>query len=55
MATLEIVDRNAPALQRAKIVLTFCGAGWTSSAFTTVDGRRFFGAALASPYVSGLG
>jgi hypothetical protein len=54
MANEVLIDQGGPVLTRAKIVLSFRGAGWTTGAFSTSDARRAFDAALASPYLSHL-
>ena len=54
MANEILIDQGGPVLTRAKIVLSFCGSGWTTGAFSTSDARRAFDAALSSPYLSHL-
>ena len=54
MADQILIDQGGPVLQRAKIVLSFRGAGWLTGSISTNDVRRAFDAALASPYLSHL-
>jgi hypothetical protein len=54
MANEILIDQGGPVLTRAKIVLSFCGSGWTTGTFSTSDARRAFDAALGSPYLSRL-
>jgi hypothetical protein len=54
MANEILIDQGGPVLTRAKVVLSFRGAGWTTGAFSPTDARRAFDAALASPYLSHL-
>jgi hypothetical protein len=54
MANEILIDQGGPVLQRAKIVLSFRGAGWLTGSISTSDVRRAFDAALASPYLSHL-
>ena len=54
MANEILIDKGGPVLQRAKVVLSFRGAGWRTGSISTTDVRRAFDAALASPYLSHL-
>jgi len=54
MANQVLIDQGGPILQRAKVVLSFCGSGWLTGSISTSDVRRAFDAALASPYLSHL-
>jgi hypothetical protein len=49
-----LVDGSGPILERAKIVLSFQGAGWKDGLMPTSEVRRAFDAVLASPYMSHL-
>ncbi len=54
MAGEVLMDRGGPVLRRAKIVLSFRGAGWRTGSSSSSDMRRAFEAVLASPYLSHL-
>jgi hypothetical protein len=54
MANEVLIDQHGPVLQRAKIVLSFFGAGWRAGSTSSGDMRRAFDAVLASPYLSHL-
>ena len=54
MANEILTDGGGPIIERAKIVLSFRGAGWQSGAVSPGDMRRAFDAAVASPYMSQL-
>ena len=49
-----LIDGGSPVVERAKVVLSFRGAGWADGPISTSDVRRAFEAALASPYMSHL-
>jgi hypothetical protein len=54
MANEVLVDQGGPILQRAKVVLSFRGAGWRTGTISTSDVRRAYEAVLNSPYLSHL-
>lgn len=54
MANETLIDNGGPVLARAKIVLSFRGAGWTSGRFSAADASQAFVAVLSSPYLSHL-
>jgi hypothetical protein len=54
MAGEVLVDQGGLVLERAKVVLSFCGFGWGTGSISTSDVRRAFSAVVASPYLSHL-
>ena len=54
MANEILKDQGGPILERAKVVLTFRGAGWLTGSISSSDVLRAFNAVLASPYLSHL-
>jgi len=54
MANEILIDQGGPILERAKVVLSFRGAGWRTGAISSSEVRRAFEAVLASPYLSHL-